>query len=77
MEKEQRRSSQAGPRRPHLILVIDSDSAKEDTWEEQPNGQADIVHGKPYTCPTLTPSKGKKEAKLEKEVYLFNISKAD
>lgn len=31
--------------------------------------------GKPYTYPILTPSKGKEMAKLEKEMYLFNISK--
>ena len=38
---------------------------------------AKCVHGKPYTCPTLTPSKGKEVAKTDKKAYLFDISKAD
>ena len=62
-----------------MILVIDCDLADDDVQEELVVG-ADImitklVHGKPYTCPALTPSKGKEVAKLDKEAYLFNISK--
>ena len=64
-----------------MISVIDCNSAEEDVWGE-PEVQADImaaefVHGKPYTCPVLTPSKGKEVAKPKKEAYLFDISKAD
>ena len=64
-----------------MISAIDYDSVEEDIWEE-PKGQVDIiaakfVHGKPYTCPALTPSKGKEVAKPEKEAHLFDISKAD
>ena len=64
-----------------MISVIDCDQVEEDVWEE-PKVQADImvaefVHGKPYTCPALTPSKGKKMAKPKKEAYLFDISKTD
>ena len=64
-----------------MISVIDCDSFEEDVWEEL-EVQADIVaakcvHGKPYTCPTLTPSKGKEVAKTDKKAYLFDISKAD
>ena len=36
-----------------------------------------FVHGKPYTRPTLTPSKVEKVAKPKKEAYLFDISKAN
>lgn len=65
-----------------MILDIDCDLAEEDAYEEPPNGQADIitaefVQGNPYTCPALTPSKGKEVAKSDKEIYLFDISKAD
>ena len=61
-----------------MILVIDCELAKEDLWEE-PQVQADImvaefVHGKPYTCPALTPSKDKDVAKPNREAYLFDIS---
>ena len=38
---------------------------------------AEYIHSKPYTCPALTPSKGKEVARLEKESYLFDISKVD
>ena len=38
---------------------------------------AKFIHGKLYTYSALTPSKGKEAAKLEKEIYLFDISKAD
>ena len=37
----------------------------------------EFIHGKPHTCPTLTPSKGKEVAKPNKESYLFDISKVD
>ena len=64
-----------------MILVIDYDSTEEDVWEK-PEVQVDImaaefVHGKPYTCLTLAPSKGKEVAKLDKKAYLFDISKTD
>ena len=37
-----------------------------------------LLGGKPYTCPTLTPTKGKEKIKIEeKEAYLFDISKVD
>ena len=36
-----------------------------------------FVHGKPYTCPALTSSKGKEVAKPDEEAYLFDITKAD
>ena len=38
---------------------------------------AELVHGKPYTYPALTPSKDKKVDKPDKEAYLFDISKVD
>ena len=61
-----------------MISVIGCDLAEEDVWEELKVQAhimvAEFVHGKPYTCLTLTPSKGKKVAKFEKEAYLFNIS---
>ena len=38
---------------------------------------AKFIYGKLYTCPILTPSKGKEVAKLEREAYLFDISKAN
>ena len=64
-----------------MISVIDCGLAEKNVWEE-PKVQADImaaefIHGNPYTCPALTPSKGKEVAKLDKEAYLFDISKAD
>ena len=34
---------------------------------------AEFVQGKLYTCPALTPSKGKEVAKLKKEMYLFEL----
>ena len=34
---------------------------------------ARFVHGKLYTCPALTPSKGKEVAKSDGETYLFDI----
>ena len=38
----------------------------------------EIVRGKPYTFPALTPAKEKEKVKAkEKEAYLFDISKAD
>ena len=37
----------------------------------------ELLGGKPYTSPTLTPAKGKEKVKIEeKEAYLFDISKA-
>ena len=64
-----------------MILVIDRDSTKEDAWEElevlTDITMAKLVHGKPYTYPTLTLSKGNEVVKLNKEAYLFDISKAD
>ena len=70
IEKEQRSSHRAGPRGPQMVLVIDCDSAEEDVWEE-PEMQAyimvaEFVQSKPYICPTLTHSKGKEVAKLDK-----------
>lgn len=39
---------------------------------------AKLLGGKTYTYPTVTPIRGKEKVKTkEKEVYLFNISKAD
>ena len=38
---------------------------------------AKFIHGKPYTCLALTPSKGKEVAQPENESYLFDISKAN
>ena len=81
VEKEQSWSGHVRPRGPQLISIIECDSIEEDTWEELKR-QANImtpefVHGKPYTCPALPPSKVKEIAKLEKESYLFNISKVD
>ena len=38
---------------------------------------AKLVHGKLYTCPPLTPSKGKEVTKPDKDSYLFDISNAD
>ena len=38
---------------------------------------AEFVHGKPYTCPALTFSKGKEVTKPNKEAYLFDIAKVD
>ena len=36
----------------------------------------ELLGGKPYTCPTLTPTKVKEKVKTEeKEVYLFDIFK--
>ena len=63
-----------------MISVIDCDSVEKDVWEEH-EMQADImaakfVQGKPYTCPALTPSKGKEVAKPDREAYLFDMSKA-
>ena len=37
MEKEQSKSSCAGPKGPYMILVIECDSAKEETWEKSLN----------------------------------------
>ena len=64
-----------------LISVVDYNLVEEDVWKE-PEVQVDIlavefVHSKPYTCPALTPSKGKEMAKPNKEAYLFNILKVD
>ena len=36
-----------------------------------------LIHGKPYICSALTPSKGKEVAKPDKKAYLFDISKVD
>ena len=37
-----------------------------------------ILKGRPYTCPTLRPPKGKRVAKLEnKEEYMFDIFKTN
>ena len=38
---------------------------------------AKLVHGKPFTYPALTPSKGKEVAWPKEESYLFDIAKAD
>ena len=62
------------------ISVIDFDSAEE--YWEKPEVQANImvaefVQGKPYTCSALKPSKGKEVTKLNREAYLFDISKTD
>ena len=39
---------------------------------------AELLGGKPYTCPTLTPAKGKEKVKIEKnKAYLFDILKAN
>lgn len=43
MEKEQRMSSHAELRGPHMISVIYYDLAEGDAWEEPPNGQANII----------------------------------
>ena len=64
-----------------MVSVIDCNWAEEDVWEE-PEMHADIMaaeflQGNPYTCPTLMPSRGKEVAKLDKEAYLFDISKAN
>ena len=53
-----------------MISVIDYDSGEENVWEE-PEVQSDLmatefIHGKPYTCPALTPSKSKEVAKPKK-----------
>ena len=37
----------------------------------------EFIHGKPYTHPALTPSKGKEVTKLDEEAYLFDISKVN
>ena len=80
-ERSKEDANRAQPRGPQMILVIDYDLAQEDIWKE-PEMQVDImatelVHGKPYTSPTLRPSKGKEVAKPRKETYLFDISQAD
>ena len=64
-----------------MVFVIDYNSAEEDVWDEYKVQvdimAAELIQGKPYTCLALTSSKGKEVVKLDKEAYLFDISKAD
>ena len=64
------------------MLIIDSDMPIEiiDFLKEQVSEVmvAEIVKGKPYSCPALKPSKGKEVVCLEnKEEFSFDISKAN
>ena len=66
-----------------MLVVVNYDSADEEGNDEGGAIQgemitAELLEGKPYTFPALTPAKGKEEVKAkEKEAYLFDISKAD
>ena len=63
--------------------VVDCDSADEERNDEEGTIQGEIMaiellRGKTYTCPAFTPVNGKEKVKTEeKEVYLFDIIKAD
>ena len=64
------------------MSIIDSDMPMEiiDLSEEQLSKVmvAEIVKGRPYSCPALKPSKGKEVVHSEnKEEFSFDISKAD
>ena len=65
------------------MAILDYDSADEEGNDEEGAVQGEIMTakllgGKPYTCPALTPAKGKENVKTEeKEAYLLDISKAD
>ena len=65
------------------MAVVDCDSADEEGNDVEGAVQgeittAELLGGKPYTCLTLPPAKGKEKVKTEeKEMYLFDISKAN
>ena len=81
--KRAKKSNKVKPQGSQLVAIVNCDSAKEEGGDEEGVVQEEIMvvellGGKPYTCPTLTPVKGKEKIKTkEKEVHLFNISKAD
>lgn len=65
-----------------MITVVDyADPIDINEYEDDQSTDilaAEILRGKPYSCPALKPSRGKEVVKTEsRESYIFDISKAD